>query len=93
MSETPKKVWLQPLPTSNGYYVTGATDDLGVVPYVRQDIADGQIKLLRGALESIANSEHAMNPCATRYSRNEKNAAPFTCDCPVGIACAALKGE
>lgn len=34
----PERIWIQPTRTADGYYVTGATDDLGVVQYIRADL-------------------------------------------------------
>jgi hypothetical protein len=48
---------------------------------------------LREALEQIAQGEHVMSPCATRYARNNDDDDPFECDCPVSIARAALSGK
>ena len=35
--DVPERIWLSPIRTSNGYFVTVASDDLGAVEYVRVD--------------------------------------------------------
>jgi hypothetical protein len=52
-----------------------------------------EVGRLRKALERIAQGEHVMSPCATRFARNDDDAEPFECDCPVSIARAALSGK
>lgn len=53
-NKAPERIWIHPIRTSNGYFVSGATDDAGAVEYRRADLAaPDAVELLRSLIPEL----------------------------------------